>query len=459
MKKKKMKTLALVILLSVLLMQGCGSKADPGPSAGAAAEPALNAETAETAETGDGDVTDDPEADERKELEEYFLGDFEKADDGSTLSIAEKGDGTFRVDISIFRLCNLENGEGTFRNHVMTFDMDDPNGESMTGRIFRDSDNSLIIEITDSTWNYLPVGERLEGFVRKSGAGASSEEEERPIGVYDSGMGGLIVLETLVDEFPGEDFVFIADNAHVSYGTKSSEQIEGYNLALSEYLMEEQDVKAICIACNTASANSKELDKIIKVPLIKAIGPTAAAASEEIDPDRNNILILATNLTTSMGVYEDELDQYYSDVPHEYYSVATQNFVTMVEEGRYGTEESLEEVRETLKDYLDKDIDKIVLGCTHFPKLAPELSTLFPDAELYSAGPAMASLLRAELGEDGLNENEQEGSITLITTGDLEPFIEQTSWFKYADQADYMELDLDDPDLNHEEEYELQPAA
>ena len=160
-----------------------------------------------------------------------------------------------------------------------------------------------------------------------------------------------------------------------------------------------------------------------------------------------------------MGVYEDELDQYYSDVPHEYYSVATQNFVTMVEEGRYGTEESLEEVRETLKDYLDKDIDKIVLGCTHFPKLAPELSTLFPDAELYSAGPAMASLLRAELGEDGLNENEQEGSITLITTGDLEPFIEQTSWFKYADQADYMELDLDDPDLNHEEEYELQPAA
>ena len=76
MKKKKMKTLAFVILLSVLLMQGCGSKADPGPSAGAAAEPALNAETAET---GDGDVTDDPEADERKELEEYFLGDFEKA--------------------------------------------------------------------------------------------------------------------------------------------------------------------------------------------------------------------------------------------------------------------------------------------------------------------------------------------------------------------------------------------
>ena len=71
----------------------------------------------------------------------------------------------------------------------------------------------------------------------------------------------------------------------------------------------------------------------------------------------------------------------------------------------------------------------------------------------------MASLLRAELGEDGLKENEQEGSITLITTGDLEPFIEQTSWFKYADQADYMELDLDDPDLNHEEEYELQPAA
>ena len=80
----------------------------------------------------------------------------------------------------------------------------------------------------------------------------------RPIGVYDSGMGGLIVLETLIEEFPNEDFIFIADNANVPYGTKESYQVEGYNLVLSDYLMD-QDVKAICIACNTADDQNGSL--------------------------------------------------------------------------------------------------------------------------------------------------------------------------------------------------------
>ena len=277
--------------------------------------------------------------------------------------------------------------------------------------------------------------------------------DTRPIGVYDSGMGGLIVLETLIEAFPNEDFIFIADNANVPYGTKESYQVEGYNLVLSDYLMD-QDVKAICIACNTASANSSELDKIIKVPLIKAIGPTAESAADIIDPERNNILILATQLTTRMGVYEVELDKYYSDVPHKYYSAAAQNFVTMVEEGRYGTDESMEEVRATLGDYLDKDIDKIILGCTHFPKLIPELSVLFPDASIYSAGPAMAQKLRGDLGDTGLNKADHKGSVTLITTGDLESFKKQTEWFKYRDIAEYKSIVLDYSEYN-----ELQPAA
>ena len=292
-------------------------------------------------------------------------------------------------------------------------------------------------------------------YVRKDTA------DMRPIGVYDSGMGGLIVLETLIEEFPNEDFIFIADNANVPYGTKESYQVEGYNLVLSDYLMD-QGVKAICIACNTASANSSELDKIVMVPLIKAIGPTAESAADKIDHDRNNILILATQLTTKMGLYEVELDKYYSDVPHKYFSAATQNFVTMVEEGRYGTDESMEEVRATLEDYLDDDIDKIILGCTHFPKLIPEISALFPDASIYSAGPAMAQKLRADLGDNGLNKRDHEGSITLITTGDLEAFKKQTDWFKYKDKAEYKNIVLDYSKYNEQpiEEYEeLQPAA
>ena len=288
------------------------------------------------------------------------------------------------------------------------------------------------------------------------GGFAEDAPASRPIGVYDSGMGGLIVLESLIGEFPGEDFIFIADNANVPYGTKTSGQIEGYNLILSAYLTEEERVKAICIACNTASANSSELDRVIGVPLVKAIGPTARAAAETVGTDKNDILILATELTTRMGVYETELDRYFSSVPHTYYPAAAQNFVTMVEEGRYGTEESLEEVRSTLEDYLDLPIDKIILGCTHFPKLSGELKQLFPDAELYGAGVAMAEALRAELAARDLLSNRERGTVTLITTGDLESFIEQTSWFKYANDAVYRQIE---PDYSEYNDDTLDPAA
>lgn len=110
------------------------------------------------------EVTDDPQGDLEEELNSYFLGEHIRSEDESSLTIEQKDDGTFDVDISILKLCSLEDGEGTFDNHVMNFVVKDPNGNDMYGRIYRDSDNSLIIEITDSTWNYLPNGEILAGF-------------------------------------------------------------------------------------------------------------------------------------------------------------------------------------------------------------------------------------------------------------------------------------------------------
>lgn len=111
-----------------------------------------------------GDATDDPEADRERELQDYFLGEHEKSEDGSTLVIADNGDGTFRVDLSITRLCTLEDGVGTFAEHKMTFTAKDPNGEDISAVIYRDSDNSLVVRITDSTWGYLPNDEVISGF-------------------------------------------------------------------------------------------------------------------------------------------------------------------------------------------------------------------------------------------------------------------------------------------------------
>ena len=111
-----------------------------------------------------GDATDDPARDRANELKDYFVGEHESSYDGSKLTITDNGDDTFGINIDIFRLCSLENAVGTFEDHKMYFDAVDPNGNKLTGVIYRDSDNSLTVKITDSSWDLLPADEVIEGF-------------------------------------------------------------------------------------------------------------------------------------------------------------------------------------------------------------------------------------------------------------------------------------------------------
>ncbi len=110
------------------------------------------------------DATDDADADSSSELNDYFIGEHTKSDDGSTLAIAQNSDGTYSVDINITRLCSLENGIGTFADHKMTFTVQDPSENELQGIIYRDSDGTLTVKITDSTWEYLPDDEVISGF-------------------------------------------------------------------------------------------------------------------------------------------------------------------------------------------------------------------------------------------------------------------------------------------------------
>lgn len=110
-----------------------------------------------------GDASEDAEGDSAAELED-FLGEHTRSDDGSTLTVAENSDGTLKVELSITRLCTLDGGVGTFADHKITFEVEEPGEGTLTGVIYKDSDDSLTVEVTDSTWDYLPNGEVLDGF-------------------------------------------------------------------------------------------------------------------------------------------------------------------------------------------------------------------------------------------------------------------------------------------------------
>lgn len=111
-----------------------------------------------------GETTGDSDAEADSEQDDDFLGEHKRSSDESVLTISENEDGTFAVSLNITHLCNLENGVGTLEDHKMTFEVEDPSGNKLTGVIYRDEDDSLTVKITDSTWAFLPNDEVLDGF-------------------------------------------------------------------------------------------------------------------------------------------------------------------------------------------------------------------------------------------------------------------------------------------------------
>jgi len=191
----------------------------------------------------------------------------------------------------------------------------------------------------------------------------------RPIGVFDSGMGGLTVLRALAARLPQERFVYLGDTARLPYGTKSAETVRAYALQATRLLLDE-DVKMVVIACNTASAVALTVlqDALAPVPVIGVIEPGARAG---VAATRNKtIAVLATESTVKGGAYARAIQQLMAEA--EVVQKACQVFVALAEEGWAETPATLA----AAEHYLDplfsgaNPPDTLVLGCTHFPVLA-----------------------------------------------------------------------------------------
>lgn len=192
-----------------------------------------------------------------------------------------------------------------------------------------------------------------------------SLDREAPIGVFDSGVGGLTVAREIMRNLPAERIVYFGDTARVPYGSKSRETILRYSRQIIRFL-KTQEVKAIVVACNTASALALEtVEQELDIPIIGVIKPGAKVAVEATKNKR--IGVIGTRATISSGLYPSLIAQRNPDI--SVFSCACPLFVPLVEEG-WAKDPLTEEVaRRYLRELKEKDVDTLILGCTHYPLL------------------------------------------------------------------------------------------
>ncbi len=222
---------------------------------------------------------------------------------------------------------------------------------------------------------------------------------DAPIGVFDSGVGGLTVAREIMRQLPNESIIYFGDTARVPYGTKSKETIITYSRQIVEFLMTKQ-VKAIVIACNTASAFALEaVQQEVSIPVIGVVKPGAKVAAETTKNQK--VGVIATEGTINSHIYTDYLSRTNPDV--EVYGKACPLFVSLVEEGWLDDPITTEIADRYLAELKESGVDTLVLGCTHYPLLRRTIQKVMGD-EVTLVNPAYetAKKLKEVLGQKGL---------------------------------------------------------
>jgi glutamate racemase len=221
----------------------------------------------------------------------------------------------------------------------------------------------------------------------------------KPIGVFDSGIGGLTVVKRFSTNLPNENIVYFGDTARVPYGSKSNSTVIDYSVQNTNFLMS-KDVKAVVVACNTASSVALlELMKKFDVPVIGMIEPGAEMAIKKTK--NKKVGVIGTRSTISNKAYSNEIHKLDSSI--EVIEKACPLFVPLAEEGWINHKATFEIAEEYLKDLRAFGIDTLVLGCTHYPILADVIQKVMGGGvTLIDSGVASAEVVHSELKKLGL---------------------------------------------------------
>jgi len=238
---------------------------------------------------------------------------------------------------------------------------------------------------------------------------------DKPIGIFDSGIGGLTVCKAVHDLMPSEHLIYFGDTARFPYGTRSQETIIRYSREITEYLIS-RGVKMIVVACNTASAAALDtLRDDYNIPFTGVIEAGARAACQRCNGD--SIGVVATRATVRSKSYIREINQIQPHITVEQQQGTL--FVTLTEEGLTDHEITRLASREYLQEMYDRGVRTLILGCTHFPLLKKAIGDVFPDLTLIDTGVEIALDIQSILTEKNLaitSETNKVGTIELYTS-------------------------------------------
>ena len=264
--------------------------------------------------------------------------------------------------------------------------------------------------------------------------------DTRPIGVFDSGVGGLTVVKQIMKVLPHENIVYFGDTARVPYGTKSKEAVTKYSKQNVRFLRS-KDVKAIIVACNTASSNSLDaLRETFDIPLFGVVVPGVEEALRSTKNKR--VGVIGTAGTVRSGAYERMLRE--RDAEIRIFSKACPHFVPLAEEGWTDNEVAHQAAKRYLTELVELGIDSLVLGCTHYPLLKRCIgTTVGEEIRLVDPAKATAQHMMAFLQEhDLLNETGQPGvkQFYLSDSTDTFRYICQKA-LKYGYEAEIIDIE------------------
>ncbi len=239
-------------------------------------------------------------------------------------------------------------------------------------------------------------------------------EKEKPIGVFDSGVGGLTVVKRLISSLPNESIVYFGDTARVPYGSKSNQTVIEYSIQNTKFLLQ-KNVKAVVVACNTASSVAIEvLKKEFDVPIIGMIEPGSKSA---INHSKNNIIgVIGTRATINNKAYSNQILKLNDKA--KVFEKACPLFVPLAEEGWIEHRATYEIAEEYLSELREKQIDTLILGCTHYPILSNVIQKVIGEnVKLIDSGIAASEIVRQEIERIGLLTNSfAKGSISLYVS-------------------------------------------